>query len=208
MSPICPPPWRFTTWFDLDLLDHWQTLIAGGLALLAAIIAALIAVCSARRKERREIEAIRLSLAEEIWWHLRHLLTVHRGLKELSALPLPFQWRAGAMRDFISFREAVVYPAIADRIGFIPKLAPYVVAFYGNIEHLRSQVRMATANPDETLTAKKLDEIAEHFKLACQETALPLLNRLPKGMRGLKEEIEAMGPAPAATRPWWRRLAG
>ena len=73
-----------------------------------------------------------------------------------------------------------------------------MVAFYGNIEHLRSHVRTATADPAQTLTSRKLDEIAEHFKLACQETALPLLNQLPKDMRGLKEEIEAMGRAPGA----------
>jgi hypothetical protein len=30
-----PPPWHFTTWFDW--LDHWQTLAAGLLAMLAAI---------------------------------------------------------------------------------------------------------------------------------------------------------------------------
>src|ERR1700722_12477387 len=29
-----PPPWHFTTW--LDLVDHWQTLFAGVLAVLAA----------------------------------------------------------------------------------------------------------------------------------------------------------------------------
>ena len=29
-----PQPWHFTTL--LDLVDHWQTLIAGGLAVLAA----------------------------------------------------------------------------------------------------------------------------------------------------------------------------
>ena len=28
-------PWHFTTW--LDLVDHWQTLIAGVLAILAAV---------------------------------------------------------------------------------------------------------------------------------------------------------------------------
>ena len=123
-----------------DLLDHWQTLIAGGLALLAAIIAALIAVISARRKERREIKAIRLSLAEEIWWLLRHLLDVHDGLKQLSARPS--RWSARDVQDFLRLREPVVYPAIADKIGFIRTLAPYVVAFYGNLEHIRSAVRI------------------------------------------------------------------
>jgi hypothetical protein len=203
MSPICPPPWHFTTWLDLDLLDHWQTLIAGGLALLAAIIAALIAVISARRKERREIKAIRLSLTEEIWWLLRHLLEVHKGLRELSVLSSGWAagWPASAVRDYASLREAVVYPAIADKIGFTGKLAPYVVAFYGNIEHLRSHVRTATADPAQTLTSMKLDEIAEQFEQACQENALPLLNQLPKhqGFTEVKERIEAMGRTPAPT---------
>jgi hypothetical protein len=31
-----PQPWHFTTW--LDLVDHWQTVIAGLIALIAAII--------------------------------------------------------------------------------------------------------------------------------------------------------------------------
>jgi hypothetical protein len=34
MFPVCPPPWHFTTW--LDLLDHWQTLAAAFLAVVAA----------------------------------------------------------------------------------------------------------------------------------------------------------------------------
>jgi hypothetical protein len=34
MFPVCPPPWHFTTW--LDLLDHWRTLAAAFLAVVAA----------------------------------------------------------------------------------------------------------------------------------------------------------------------------
>jgi hypothetical protein len=66
MAPICPPPWHFTTWLDLDLLDHWQSLVAGLVALVAAIIALGGTELFARLKERRERKAIRLSLAEEI----------------------------------------------------------------------------------------------------------------------------------------------
>ena len=35
----------------LELLDHWQTLAAG----ILALVAALIAVWAARRKERRDL---------------------------------------------------------------------------------------------------------------------------------------------------------
>jgi hypothetical protein len=58
-------------WFDL--LDHGQTFAAGVLTVGAAFIAcvfalgaAFIAVRAARQQERREVEALRLSLAVEI----------------------------------------------------------------------------------------------------------------------------------------------
>jgi hypothetical protein len=152
-----------------------------------------------RERVASEIEAIHIALAEEIWWLLRHLLDTHDALKKLSAQVSGLAARE--VRYFLSLREAAIYPAIADKIGFIPKLAPYVVAFYGNIEHIRSAVRIATADPAETLTAKKLDDLAELFQQAFQENALPLLNQLPEDMRGLKERVEAMGPAPATTPP-------
>jgi hypothetical protein len=42
------PPWHFTTW--LDLLDHWQTIIAGGLALAAGIITVVATMIIARKQ--------------------------------------------------------------------------------------------------------------------------------------------------------------
>jgi ABC-type Fe3+ transport system permease subunit len=53
----------FTTW--LDLLDHWQSLVAGVLAFLAAVIVGGGAEWFARRKERCEVAAIRASVAIE-----------------------------------------------------------------------------------------------------------------------------------------------
>ena len=43
-----PPPWHFTTW--PDLFDHWQTLIAGFLAVLAAVGTIWATIRSARRE--------------------------------------------------------------------------------------------------------------------------------------------------------------
>jgi hypothetical protein len=43
-----PPPWHFTTW--LELLDHWQTLVAGVLALLAGFGTVAATMIIARRQ--------------------------------------------------------------------------------------------------------------------------------------------------------------
>jgi hypothetical protein len=45
------PPWHFTTW--LDLFDHWQTVIAGVLALVAVFGTVLVT----RRIANRQIAA-------------------------------------------------------------------------------------------------------------------------------------------------------
>jgi hypothetical protein len=70
-------PWHFTTL--LDLFDHWQTLIAGAFALIAA----WLALRAARRKERREVEAMRKSLAVEI---RRLVELLHRRIRASASL--------------------------------------------------------------------------------------------------------------------------
>jgi hypothetical protein len=57
-------PWHYTTF--PEALHHWQSLAAGGVALIAALVAIFGAEFVARCKERREIEALRASLAGEI----------------------------------------------------------------------------------------------------------------------------------------------
>jgi hypothetical protein len=67
-----PPPWHFTTW--LDLLDHWQTIIAG----FAALLAALIAVGGAEWRARK---AVRAMLASEIRLYVDLLIKTRESLK-------------------------------------------------------------------------------------------------------------------------------
>ena len=57
-------PWSFTTW--LDLFDRWQLFVAGVLAFLAALIVVGGTEWFARSNERREVDALRVSLAVEI----------------------------------------------------------------------------------------------------------------------------------------------
>ena len=56
--------WQFTT--ILDRVDHWQTLIAGLIALAAAIITVKVTLNIEQRKVDRDIDALRKSLAVEL----------------------------------------------------------------------------------------------------------------------------------------------
>jgi hypothetical protein len=49
---VTQTPWHYTNFWDW--LDHWQTLIAGGFALLAAIIAVLVTIRIESWKVRAE----------------------------------------------------------------------------------------------------------------------------------------------------------
>jgi hypothetical protein len=89
-------PWRFTTW--LDLLDHWQSLVAGVLAFIAAVIVVVGAEWFARRRDRREVAAIRASLAVEVQQFTDTLLRV-RGMIQVVGGP------KFTRRDLLTFTE-------------------------------------------------------------------------------------------------------
>ncbi len=78
---LMPPPWHFTTL--PDVFDHWQSLLAGLLAFFAALIVVGGSEYFGRRKERREIAAIRASLGVEIRLFIVTLFETHKVLTRL-----------------------------------------------------------------------------------------------------------------------------
>jgi hypothetical protein len=72
-----PQPWHFTTW--LDLVDHWQTVIAGLIALIAAIITVRVTLRVERGKADRELDALRRSIAVELRQHIATALSAYDG---------------------------------------------------------------------------------------------------------------------------------
>jgi hypothetical protein len=161
-------PWRFTTW--LDLLDHWQSLVAGVLAFNAAVIVVVGAEWFARRRDRREVAAIRASLVVEVQQFTDTLLRVREMLRSQSSL-LEFTRRD--LLTFIEFHQPVVYPAIADRIGLLgSSLAKAVVGFYADVERVRYTAKLEADD--------HIDQIAFVVGLiedTCRER-LPLLEAL------------------------------
>ena len=182
-----PWQWQFTTW--LALLDHWQALAAGILALGAA----LIAVRAARQKERREVKAIRLSLAVEIRRLVNVMLQTHEIFDRVSTKNQPLL--ADDVVQALSRGRPVVYPAAADRVGLLGRVAPYVVMFYANLKDLEHAGRMTASDPAEPVPPDDLRDLMKIIEDACRQNVLPLLSKLPrdKANTELKAKIDAMG---------------
>ena len=74
--------WRYTTL--LDLLDHWQTMIAGMTALVAAIITVRVTLAVEQRKVDRELDGLRKSLAVELRQLIPSALAAYTSLTNLG----------------------------------------------------------------------------------------------------------------------------
>jgi len=142
-----------------------------------ALGAALIAVRAARRKERREVEAIRLSLAVEIRRLVNVLLQAHEALGLLSSKNQSPP--ADDVVEMISRGRPVVYPATADRVGLLGRVAPDVVMFYANLKDLEHAGRM-TANQGGYVPPADLRALMKLIEDACRQNVLPLLSKLPQ----------------------------
>ena len=111
-------PWHYTT--IVDFIDHWQTLLAGLIALIAAIITVFVTLKVERRKVDRELDALRKSLAIELRQLIPGALVVHGSLTKLgSKTDGPITAR---MVESLSRMPApIVYPANAHKIGLLEK---------------------------------------------------------------------------------------
>jgi hypothetical protein len=120
---VVQEPWRFTTW--LDLFDHWQTIIAGASALLAAIGTLLYTL----NQDRKSRKAIYLSLAAEIRVYLDMMLVRHENIRRHTD---PDKLLLGRdLRALAELPPPVAYPATADRIGLLgTRIAAGVADFY------------------------------------------------------------------------------
>jgi hypothetical protein len=172
------PAWHYST--PLDLLDHWQSLIVGVFALVAAVIAVIGTAWIERRKARGEIEVLRTSLATEFRMLLARAYGAHVLLKRLSRQKIAITARQ--VESLSQMPMPVVFPATAHKIGLLGATAMDLVGFYGVIE-----VVVAKANelqryrtPDD-ISVPVIAGVAEGFLMACK-AGLPLLSKLKTGV--------------------------
>lgn len=169
-------PWHYTTL--VDFVDHWQTLIAGLIALIAAIITVAVTLKVERRKVDRELDALRKSLAIELRQLIPGALGVHSSLTKLGAKtdgPIT----ARMLESLSRMPAPIVYPANAHKIGLLEKDAMDVVIVYGLLDIARDGVaRLITTyrTPDD-ISPEVVLKTAEAFLEACKyaRSVLPKL---------------------------------
>jgi hypothetical protein len=176
-------PWCFTTL--LDLFERWQTLVAGLVALLAAWITVRESKRLERRKEQRENDAIRASLAVEIQRFIDTLLRTRLMIQKQMSEP---RFTLSDLRKFTDFSQPVVYPAMADRIGLLGSpLAKDVVTFYADVERIKFTAKIDADNP-----ADQISFVVHLIEETCRAT-LPLVDALQLDEAvNIKARIEEM----------------
>ena len=164
---VTQTPWHYTTFWDW--LDHWPTLIAGLVALVAALIAVGV-------PEWRARTALRASLASEVRLYVDLLIQTREILRRLSGPEK--RMLARDLRSVAVFYPPTVYPASADRIGLLGPLAVSVTSFYTTIERLNFTARFLTNDPEELVSRENIADVASLLEQACR-TSLPFLSELP-----------------------------
>ena len=128
--------WHYTT--VLDLVDHWQDLLAGLLGFGAAILAVRFTLRAETRKQERELSALRRSFGVEFRQCLLAAIGAHQSLKSLAQSPNPITARA--IENLVILPKPVIYPASADKVGLLGTEAMDVVAMYGLLWAVRDSV--------------------------------------------------------------------
>jgi hypothetical protein len=119
-------PWHYTT--IVDFVDHWQTLLAGLIALIAAIITVFVTLRVERRKVDGEVDALRKSLAIELRQLIPRALGAHASLQKLgSKADRPITARM--VESLSRMPVSIVYPANAHKIGLLEEDAMDVSSF-------------------------------------------------------------------------------
>jgi hypothetical protein len=167
-------PWHYTTF--VDLIDHWQALIAGALGFTAAIVAVVLTLRIERRKLEREMEALQKSLAVELRQQVANALIAGKALAELARSGHPITAR---MVHSLSLVPApLVYPASADKIGLLGYGAMDVVIVYSLIELGRNGTASLIGSRDpDNISPDTVDVTAGAFLHACTyaQSVLPKL---------------------------------
>jgi hypothetical protein len=161
-----------SSWPDVvALLDRWQALAAGVLGFAAAIIAVVIALRGERRRERRELRAIRSSLGVEIRNYAANAYKAYIECKQLAQIvATPITSRM--IENGVRFPGPVVYPAIAGRIGLLRAQAQPIVLFYAQIEVIRGGVgRLLRHRTPDDIPSRDVASMADSLLEACTTAA-------------------------------------
>jgi hypothetical protein len=197
--------WHFTTL--LDLLDHWQTLFAGALAVLAAWRTIRATTESADREVKAsqdqtavaqrqietavrleqdraasEVDTLRKSLAIEFRLHVATALVAYNGLHGLGFMPnAPITKMM--VEDKSRMAAPIIYPANAGKIALLGAEATDVMIVYDLLEDARDRAERLgfRALDTDDIAPVEVLKAADAFLAACSY-ARGVLPRLRTGV--------------------------
>ena len=168
--------WRYTTL--ADFLDHWQALVAGLLGFGAAIVVVWITLRIERRKADRELDALRKSLGVELRVLIINALVAHNSL--MDRVKNNTVTTGQVLSYATSLAIPIIYPANADKIGFLGPDAMRVVAIYGLLDIARRGISSLAQMPTANMPPNTLATIAETLRQAC-EKSIPMFKQFQVG---------------------------
>jgi len=150
-----------------EFLYDWQTIIAGMAALLAALITVLVTLRVERRQAKRELDALRKSLAVELRLQIARAFDIYDGLRELGSKPdgpITARMVEGKSR----MPAPIIYSANAGNIGLLEGEAMDVVVVYTMLEKARGDVaRLMTFKTPDDISPAVVMRMADDFLAAC-----------------------------------------
>jgi hypothetical protein len=185
------------TWYKL--LTDWGSVIGGGFALIAGgtayiagrvqasatRLAAKMQVEAEQRRDDREVDTLRKSLAIEIRQLIGRAFAAHNLLKRLATTATADNpITARVVESSSRVPAAVVYPNSASKIGLLGgQDAMDIVIVYGTIEiacgYLDQLLRSRT--PDN-ITPVNVAAVADAFLKSCQYAAREVLPKFKTGL--------------------------
>jgi hypothetical protein len=158
-------PWHYTTFWDW--VDHWQTLIAGLIALFAAIITVWVTLRVERGKADREVDALRKSIGVELRLHIATALVAYDGLYGLGFMPNAPITRM-MVEDKSRLAAPIIYPANAGKIALLGADATDVMIVYDLLEAARyGAVQLLFRSSLDDIAPAGVLKAAEAFLAAC-----------------------------------------
>ncbi len=168
--------WRYTTF--VDFLDHWQSLLAGIIALIAAVIAMRVTLKIEQKKFDRELDALRKSLAIELRQLVPKAFKAYESLHKL-AMKADGPITTRIVESYSRVPIPIVYPANAHKIGLLEADAMDVVIVYGLLEIARDGTNklMRHRTPDD-IDRQLVSGIAQAFLETCRYARVQTQTRL------------------------------
>jgi hypothetical protein len=165
----------------VDFLMRWQTLTAGLLALVAAIITVFGYSLIEQRKTAREMESLRRSIAMELRLLTRTSLAAHDAPKRCVQAERPIT--AFEVENSVRLTIPVVYTSNAHRISLLGDDALALMVVYSMIALARDTLfgPLMRHLPPGSIPPRLIDSVASIFMQACSNAA-DLLPRLRTGI--------------------------